>query len=554
MRALLTFLSSLLPLAILTVIGLSSLNAQTYLQGPDPDETRVVLMDAHRFEGGKTEYITGNRRIANTKEIGMLDNIESIIVPRGKKVTIYDHLGFSTVGAWAVLYPGRYPALGRLKNRTASLIVEDFDDTIPLVWLFEHDDLSSRWQITQSFAAGSGEAGDTDMNALLCDNCFTTALVPKGVELYLFEHPKKEERLGNKAAEFQGYSNRLPFENQDSRTFAEFDLRNHNLNDVVSGVRVINQSLLLTRADWEYVATISSDLKAAKFTAAAAEANVSGSTASVAVEGRYTESVSRSKETSSTLTAGVQVTVKPGALVKAVVDVEKTFSYSFAQNFKQGSSTGTSNTDVIRHSVNVPIFEGCNTFVDLIVIPEMRRYKVTNYYTRLDQNGEPMSGVPPMTSEHEVDVKQVSTSKIKVRKECNDGSTDELGELAADSESIDATSLTPSNDPDRPATGGQTPISSSTGDDAGSEPFSVDYEDEDGEVFRCTINPTANGRYRETDPDGDEVDAYTTDRTEGSRVYVTSVYDQERYVFDFADDSVYHLVGGDWVYIGDIVR
>ncbi|MBT0607057.1 beta/gamma crystallin-related protein [Aequorivita echinoideorum] len=338
----------------------------------DPNPiAKVTLYDAIHFGGEKREF-TGK-----TPYLNDFDNrASSISVPLGKKVTFYDDRGFQ--GRKVTLHPGNYDWLNDWNDRITSIEVTDFDPNEAVAYLFQNSGEVTNSQIFQSFTAG-----EYDLDALLCNDCFKKMIVYGNLEVYPYD-----------AKNFNG-------RNRENDPFKEgtWILNDYGFHDNISSIKVrsLQYALLKTVLSNRKVLD-EGEKEAIGVNTTSENINVPGSPEySATVSDCRTASATQTFDTS--VTTGISFSVTTGftAGVEGVASssIEYTFATNLESTFSQGNSSTIEKEQCFTFTQPIPVPTGCKGMITGFIKPQTIQYDITKHYVPVDAEGNQIPGGKP---------------------------------------------------------------------------------------------------------------------------------------------------------------
>ncbi len=366
--------------ALFTLIGMLnqfSLQAQS-----------VTVYKNHDLKGDSKTYTSQS---PNLHDAGFGDNISSVLVRKGTKVTLYEHKGYS--GQGLVLYSGvgdeKYNDIEWWNDDPSSMKVETYNPNAqPTVVFYESNDNFKKHQLLV--------AGSYKKSELLCNDCFSRLSIPDGVTVDLYEN--------------DNYSGKV--KTLTSKDGALIKLGDHNWNDKVTSMKITNSKYALKTIKLSNERTVKTDPKKNVGAKASGVNRSSGlATPSIELAATHESSIteSYSHEISHTIEIGVSSTFTAGVEGVSSTSVTTEITNALTNSITHGKENTTTYTQEWAYSLPVEVRPGCKSEVIIFMEPVTLQFDVERIYVQIDSNGNEVAGGQTY--------KEKGTMKIKRAKE-----------------------------------------------------------------------------------------------------------------------------------------
>ncbi len=309
--------------------------------------------------------------VPNSEELSPVGNdaVSSVKVGRGVRLEMFSDNGFR--GDKLTLFEGNYPHLLDWNDRVTGLRVEKINPVRHPVAMFYVDN-----NIGDDDATCHGlSSGDyPDSSQLLKNDSYTVVVVPYGLDVTVFEN-------GN----FNGYS-------QTFNRKGTYFLRQYNLNDKLSSIRIINQKYLLTEVFFSNGNIIAANLQETLLVEGSIynESDKVWAEQELSLETSKMASMASTKETSQMY--GLTVTAGTSLDIEGLITVERNIALSTQQVFVNSETKSDQTSQAIGGKVTVKVPPKTRARARLVATPVTKQFDVTYRYKRVNENGQEIAG------------------------------------------------------------------------------------------------------------------------------------------------------------------
>jgi len=498
-------------LLLVCIIFSANAIAQKITPGPilNSNPANNHLQDVTIYEHDNfNENFNGRKMVIkqNTPNLAaMNDRTTAIVVPLGKKVTLYAVQGYQ--GKKITLYPGNYSHIYAWNDRASSIKIESIPLDEPVAYFFRDTDNIYTNQVFQ----GSGP-GKIDLDNMVCYDCFSHLLVVGQISVVGYDYANWKQR------------------NNEENPFKEgkYNLADWGLNNAIASYEIVSHQYALSRTVLKKSRLLSQDTeKTIAVAATGTNTNVVGSPEMEGtVSGCFEASATQSFDAATTvgISTAVRTSVEVGVEGVAKATIEYELAAKLETTLTTGNATTVTESQCWEVKRTIPVPQGCEGKITLIATPEVREWTIEKHYVPVDSKGEPIPGGKPkiVTGKMKVTKGIGSTTNISLNEGCNQGNTTTN---TTNSNTTTATTTNTNNttntDTSTTTTGNQTTSTTTNRLDNVTE---VEFCDGDGNVVGFYIKEGSN--WTETDANGNSRFNYSESGRDENSIYLADLQRQ----------------------------